>query len=275
MIVDVMNSVSKFQFDTVFDLDEKGRAREKPKEPSFSEADVLAARTEAQQIGFEAGVAQSRREIEHAAATALQAIANSLPGMAERQHQAMLQVKEEGARLAHIIAGKLAPSLIRQAPEAEIVALLENCLSTMLEEPRLVVRLPEALMDDLPEALERVAGQAGFEGKLVIIGEPSLTGGDCRIEWANGGAERELKAVMAKVDAAIERYCAGLHDEVARLQAAADAADAAERRPAVETEQEPMAPPDLDIREAPGGIDEPLPTMSAGRGSKPTAPGIE
>lgn len=270
-----MNSVSKFQFDTVFDLDEKGRAREKPKEPSFSEADVLAARTEAQQIGFEAGVAQSRREIEHAAATALQAIANSLPGMAERQHQAMLQVKEEGARLAHIIAGKLAPSLIRQAPEAEIVALLENCLSTMLEEPRLVVRLPEALMDDLPEALERVAGQAGFEGKLVIIGEPSLTGGDCRIEWANGGAERELKAVMAKVDAAIERYCAGLHDEVARLQAAADAADAAERRPAVETEQEPMAPPDLDIREAPGGIDEPLPTMSAGRGSKPTAPGIE
>lgn len=267
-----MNSVSKFQFDTVFDLDEKGRARQKPKEPSFSEAEVMAARSEAQQIGYEAGVAQTRREIEHAAATALQSIAGSLPNIAQRQTQAMLQVEEEGARMAHIIAAKLAPALIGQAPEVEIKALLEDCLSTMLEEPRLVIRLPEALMDDLPDALEQVASQAGFAGKLVIIGEPTLTGGDCRIEWANGGAERDLKSVMAKVDAAIERYCAGLNDEVSRLDAAADKAELSSSEPPSSNEADALNTQSWpESHEAPGGVDEPLPTMNSARSPLPIA----
>lgn len=276
-----MTSASKFQFDTVFDLDEKGRARQKPKEPTFKEEEVLAARAEAQQIGFDAGVAQARKEIEHTAASALQAIASQLPVMAERQTEAILQVKEDGARMAHVIAAKLAPALIRQAPEAEIRELLEGCLDTMMEEPRLVIRLPEALMDGLPDALEQVAAQSGFAGKLVIIGEPSLSGGDCRIEWANGGAERDLKSVMAKVDTAIERYCSGLLDEAARKRAAIDAAQEAASEGAAAEQPAMQAPNWPEVQEAPGGIDEPLPTMSAGRGQMPgavapsTAPGRE
>ena len=93
-----MDSVTKFQFDTVFDLDEKGRVRKTAPEPMFSEAEVMAARAEAQQIGYDAGVAQCRREIEHAAAGALQAIAARMPAMAERQNEAMLRVQEEAAR---------------------------------------------------------------------------------------------------------------------------------------------------------------------------------
>ena len=263
-----MSSISKFEFDTVFDLDEKGRARQKPAEPVFSEAEVMAARAEAQQIGFEAGVSQTRREIEFTATNALQAIADRLPAMAGRHEQAMLLVKEESARLAYIVAAKLAPALIGAAPEAEIENLLGGCLSTMLEEPRLVIRLPEPLMEHLPAALEQVAAQSGYAGKLVIIGEPSLSGGDCRIEWADGGAERDMKTLLAKVDAAIERYCAGVHDQAERLDSAADAADAAEQAaPDVEAPSGFAEEPWPDSNEAPGGIDAPLPALSGSRGA--------
>ena len=264
-----MSSASKFQFDTVFDLDEKGRARRKAPDPTFSEQEVLAARAEAQQLGFDAGAAQARREIENAAAGALQNIAGFLPTIAERHQRVMLEIKEDAARLAHVIAAKLAPALIARSPEQEIENLLSQCLETMMEEPRLVIRLPEALMDHLPEALEQVAAQSGFAGKLVIIGEPGLSGGDCRIEWADGGAERDLRALMAKVDGAIEHYCAAVHDQADRLAAAEQAAAGSPAAAGPDAELDPASWP--AFQEAPGGIDEPLPTVSTSRTAAPAS----
>lgn len=264
-----MSTVSKFEFDTVFDLDEKGRARQKPPDPTFTEAELIAARGEAQQLGYEAGLAQARREIEQSAADALQAIAASMPEVAERQVQAILAVKEDAANLAYMVATKLAPTLVARAPEEEIKGLLADCLATMMEEPRLVIRLPEALMDGLPEALEQVAQQVGFEGKLVVIGEPALQGSDCRIEWADGGLERDMDAVTAKVSAAIERYCAGVRDQIERLDAAADAEpelqfEADGERQGEEAPCQPDAPAMPDFEELPGGVEQPLPAMNVG-----------
>jgi len=35
---------------------------------------------------------------------------------------------------------------------------------------------------------ERLAKQSGFEGRLVILAEPEIDAGDCKIEWADGGS---------------------------------------------------------------------------------------
>jgi flagellar assembly protein FliH len=38
-----------------------------------------------------------------------------------------------------------------------------------------------------------IARQTGFEGRLVIMAEPDIAVGDCRIEWADGGVMRDRR----------------------------------------------------------------------------------
>jgi len=58
------------------------------------------------------------------------------------------------------------------------------------------------------ERIERLAKQSGFEGRLVILAEPEIDTGDCRIEWADGGVVLERAAIEAKINELVGRYMA-------------------------------------------------------------------
>jgi flagellar assembly protein FliH len=53
-----------------------------------------------------------------------------------------------------------------------------------------------------------LAKQSGFAGRLVILAEPGIETGDCRIEWADGGVVLERAAIEAKIDELVGRYVA-------------------------------------------------------------------
>ena len=50
--------------------------------------------------------------------------------------------------------------------------------------------------------------QSGFAGWLVILAEPEIDTGDCRIEWADGGVVLERAAIEAKINELVGRYIA-------------------------------------------------------------------
>ena len=213
-----MASVSKFNFDRVFELDESGRARpsNEPK-PQFTDEDLAAARGEGQQIGFEAGLQRARGEIQATATRTLETIAGRLAELDRQHQQAVLAITADASRLALAIAGKLAPELLARQPLPEVNALIAECLAHLPTEPRFVVRVAEPLVDELNEGLDQVVRQAGFSGKLVLLGEAGLSDADCRVEWADGGAERNFNALFQRIEEAVSRYCAALADEAERL----------------------------------------------------------
>ncbi len=47
--------------------------------------------------------------------------------------------------------------------------------------------------------MRRLAREHGFEGRLVVLGEPDMPPGDARLEWADGGVVRE----RARIEAAL------------------------------------------------------------------------
>jgi len=53
----------------------------------------------------------------------------------------------------------------------------------------------------------------GFEGRLVVLAEPDIALGDCRIEWADGGVKRDSAATQAAIADAVARYIAGRRGE--------------------------------------------------------------
>ena len=44
----------------------------------------------------------------------------------------------------------------------------------------------------------------GFDGRLVVLAEPGIALGDCRIEWADGGLARDRAATEAAIGEAVE-----------------------------------------------------------------------
>ena len=74
--------------------------------------------------------------------------------------------------------------------------------------PHLVVRVNDALYDTARVEIEKLSKQSGFQGRLVILAEPDIAGGDCKIEWADGGVVLERAATEAKINELVGRYMA-------------------------------------------------------------------
>ncbi len=57
-------------------------------------------------------------------------------------------------------------------------------------------------------SVEQIAHRYGFEGRLVILAEPEIAHGDCRIEWADGGVVLDRATTEAKIADLVEQYMA-------------------------------------------------------------------
>ena len=120
-------------------------------------------------------------------------------------------METEAVDVAIAVARKLCGALIASEPLDEMTALVSDCFSHLVSTPHLVVRINDSLYEDAHERIARLAKQSGFEGRLVILAEPGIETGDCRIEWADGGVVLERAAIEAKIDELVGRYMASRH----------------------------------------------------------------
>ena len=110
------------------------------------------------------------------------------------------------ATLALTAARRLAPALIAREPLAEVSALIEACLAPLRDVPHLVVRLTDTLAEPVSEHVAALVERQGFAGRLVVLGDPEIAPGDCRIEWADGGLTRERAAIEAEIDQHVSEF---------------------------------------------------------------------
>ena len=75
--------------------------------------------------------------------------------------------------------------------------------------PHVVVRVNDALYELAQEKLAAIARQTGFDGRLLIMAEPDIAIGDCRIEWADGGMMRDRAAADALIGETVKRFVEG------------------------------------------------------------------
>ena len=68
------------------------------------------------------------------------------------------------------------------------------------------MRVNDALHETAREQLDEIARTRGFEGRLVVVAEPEIAAGDCKIEWADGGVVRDTAKTELAISNAIARY---------------------------------------------------------------------
>ncbi|MGQ9370968.1 FliH/SctL family protein [Azospirillum sp. A39] len=233
-----MTSVRKFLFDESFDVDHPRAAPDpylaapepepepepaEPPPPVFSEAEVEAARragyaegekagssvgygkgfaeghAAGRKDGLEAGRAEMAKTNEARTAAALERIAAGVDQLLAERHATNAMRQDQPVHIALAIVRKLMPELARRGGLAEIEALVRGCVMELIDEPRLVVRVADDAREAVSGTLDAMAGR-GFGAKLMVVGEPSLAAGDCRIEWAEGGVERDTARLLADIE---------------------------------------------------------------------------
>lgn len=190
----------------LFDLDFGPSSAPKPSSP----AEILAQIEEAERKGFRDGFAAAEKEgiaaTERRTAVAFEQIGGAIQQLAGSLAATQLKLETEAVELALTIARKLSTELILREPFAEIAALATECLRQLTAAPHVVVRVNDALHETARERLEEIAQSRGFEGRLVVVAEPEIAVGDCRIEWADGGVVRDQAKTDLAIGDAIGRY---------------------------------------------------------------------
>lgn len=201
-----MAQAVKFTFASLLREDEPPAEDQAPQARMVPEAEIEAARAEA----FERGRAAGRVEVEDSAERSLvlmlEEVAAGTARMLREVEAEVRGVKVEAAAIAVAVARKLSARLLAHAPAVEIEALLAESMAGHAEEPRLVVRLDERLVDVMRRRLDPLLARQNFAGRVILVGEPGYEGADCRIEWPDGGVERRAALIEAAVEAAFTRF---------------------------------------------------------------------
>ncbi|AWI90740.1 flagellar assembly protein FliH [Methylobacterium sp. DM1] len=191
-----------FLFDTDF-----GR----PRGPSAADAEA-AARTEAERAALEAaayarglqdGRAEAALQEQARLADALTRVGLAAAGLLNQSDARDGEREAQALAFANALARRIAGEALDARPLAAVEEAARSALRHLRGVPHLVLRVNEALVDDAETLMKRLSREHGFEGRLVVLGEPDMAPGDARLEWADGGVVRERARIEAALESAL------------------------------------------------------------------------
>jgi flagellar assembly protein FliH len=192
--------VRKFMFERSFD-DAAIVHRAQERKPVLMKPEQIdALKKEANDAGFEAGKIAGKEDQTARLDAILAKVDKNLTVLIGHM-DALAQEQEAHTRqLALAIVKKILPTFTARAGLQEVEELLSSTIREMAREPRLVVRVHEAEFDAVNERVQAIALQRAYSGKAIVLADAEVAAGDCRIEWADGGIERNAQSTMDSVE---------------------------------------------------------------------------
>jgi flagellar assembly protein FliH len=212
----------KFMFDRSFDVEEPAKkaaevAEEIEEEPevvipTFSEEQVETSRKEGLEQGKSEALKEAAMTIENQIIDLTKAIGAQLTELISSQSLVNNEIFRDAIKISRAITKKSFPSINAEHGVHEIEQLIRQILNQILEEPRVKIQVHPSLTEQVSERLNELSTDTHFEGRVHIMADEAIEQGDCRIDWSNGGAERNLENVMREVDVIINANLATLDE---------------------------------------------------------------
>lgn len=166
-------------------------------EPSFTVAEIEAARAAAYAEGTAAERARAAADDEEARSRTLVAVATAL---ADAKAAARAAAEDAAEALAQAVLAVVAaglPALCAHHGEHESRALLQALLPTLGLEPRITVRLNPRLLGAVRNDLARLDPE--IAAAVHLVPTDAMPPGDVRVSWDGGTCERSAAATCAAV----------------------------------------------------------------------------
>ena len=195
----------KFMFDQSFEQAVNGKPMpERNTKPVLMKPEQIEQlKREAYDAGFAAGKIAGQNEQIERQTTAIARAEEQITRLVQGMDDWRVQVEGRMRNLALAIARKVLPSFTAQHGVEEIGGMLCHVVAEMRHEPRLVVRVHESEFDAINNKLGDITLQKAYSGKVVVLADPEIHSGDCRIEWADGGTERNSAKLWKDIEAVV------------------------------------------------------------------------
>jgi len=254
-----MSAAQKFLFDRTFEVPEEPQdiptpetqEPEQPEEPeivvpTFSEEDVEAARQEGFAAGREEGIREATGTFEKQAVDTFERLEQLLPDLFNSLREIRESSTQIGISVAAAMARKLLPDMASRNALGEFERMIGEVLERISEEPRLTIRVNAEMAEEIKGKVERMLADKGFNGNAVVTVDDAMPTGDCRLEWANGGAIRDHASLWKEIDDII----------AANLGAEARDFARSERGTALPGDEKPIANTEEPAAQADPGTDQ-------------------
>jgi flagellar assembly protein FliH len=175
-----------------------------PPPPTFSEEELALARDQAFEAGRQSGLQEAASTLEQMVGMAMATMAHHLHGMTGAQATANQAQSRDAVAIALAIVRKLHPEFCRLFGLAEIEAALTEAMAGLDQVARITVKIHPDLLQEVRKRSEALITQSAFDGKLIVVADPAMALGDCRLDWGDGGTERDQARTWAEIDRAVE-----------------------------------------------------------------------
>ncbi|MDP2124689.1 MAG: FliH/SctL family protein [Parvibaculum sp.] len=201
-----MKHAVKFTFDTHFDEPSSHSAIDAPTRRNPTAADIERARSEGYAAGFAAGDAEAMARTDRDIQMAMNELASGAATLIAAMDAKSRALTADAVQMAVTCARKLAPASIAARPETEIEAVVRDCLSHLNREPHILLRVSASLVDRLKDKVDHMAMERGLTGRIILLGEPDMSSGNCVVEWADGGVVRSYEDIESEITKIVARY---------------------------------------------------------------------
>jgi flagellar assembly protein FliH len=175
----------------------------------------VAGLKEAEERGFAQGMAEGRRkaasEADAQLSAAMRRLADAAVGLLAGLDAHQARLEEEALAFGAALGRKLAGSALRMHPLEAMMEAARASFQHLRGVPHLVLRVNDGLVDPVQTRVQAMARERGYEGRLVVMGDPDIAPGDGRIEWADGGIVREQAEIEMAVDQALQGTLSSFH----------------------------------------------------------------
>ena len=198
-----MSEAKKFTFDVEFrpEGDLVSNAARLRQRKVFTQEELDSMLTRARQDGMKMGQVRAAE----ATVTVIQQLCRVVREATDSTRGQVEDLRREAASLAFVAAKKLAGEAVAALPEADVEAALREAIHQAISEPRIVLRAAPNVVAALKDKLDELAQETGYEGRIVASPELGMKGGDCRIEWRGGGAERSMDQLEEAIGEVVAR----------------------------------------------------------------------
>jgi flagellar assembly protein FliH len=213
-----MSTAERFMFDLTFDSEvEETMEPEKTNDitsvneepeiivPTFSEEEVEIARQQGYEAGKEEGLAATMEILTKQINETLFKIDEKLLAAFQTQDSFNQDLSRAAHSLAIGVCKKMMPAMAEKYSFDEVERAIEQVFSKAIEKPRITLSVHVNLVEAVEERLTELAKEKGFEGRVFVKADEAMEASDCRVDWVNGGSERNTKKLWANITSILDR----------------------------------------------------------------------
>lgn len=184
----------KFFFDrNIFDAPPKEEVLEDlpPPPPVYSEEELGAAKDMAFEQGRQQGQKEQLAAREQFVAQTLSKIAESFSHLFAAETLRENVYEKESLRLSIAALDLLFPTMTEKAGRDEVRKVIEKTLSDHRKTKEISILVAPGMKGEIEALISRLRSTEHEDVLWRVTEDPTLSQGDCRLEWSDGGAVRD------------------------------------------------------------------------------------